>query len=272
MNIQHQQSSLDSQKNSLPSTLSFDLRRVLHRVLKLLRIEIVSGGHVLAGLLFAAPVLFFGFGILKLMRGSGVDEWPDGWFWLANVLVLGLTSNAFARENSPQTAPFYLMIPASHFEKYIAKWLLTFGVGFFGPLVLLTVFANILAAVGALTNANQGALLFPASNVFTSSLGQFALAHAVIFCGSAFFRKHPMAKTIFSVAVYAFAVALIGTAVLASGLISQDMRSTFSGINPATIELTLGRAGLVAKLAFGILCPLFLYAAAYFRLEETEVS
>ena len=242
------------------------------RLAHLLRLEVMSGGNVLAGLLFSAPALYLGLGILKLLRGTGFDDWPTGWFALSNVLVVGFTSLAFARENAPQTAAFYLMVPASHLEKYAAKWLVTFALGFLGPLLALTLFSNVLAGMGALTGANAAAILLPPAEVFTSSLGTFAIAHSIFFCGSAFFKKSPLPKTLFSVAAYAFMVGTVSTAVLATGLISDEMRSTFSNINPTSIELTLGRAGLVARIAFGILCPLFLYLAAFFRLEEAEVS
>jgi hypothetical protein len=242
------------------------------RMASYLQFELISGGKLLFGLLFASPVLYFAFGTLRLLRGGGFDSWPIGWFGLSNLLAVGLASLAFARENASSTGAFYLMIPASHIEKYAAKWIFTFVFGFFVPLLSFTAFANVLMFLGLATKANELNFIFPSQEIFSSTLGIFAVFHAIFFCGSAFFKKNVIPKTLFSMGLYGFVVSFVGMIFIASGLISREMQLAFSEINGATVELTLGRVGTIARLSFLVLLPFFLYVAAYLRLEEIEVS
>ena len=194
------------------------------------------------------------------------------------VLLAGgtlFTSNIFADLGNPKRAIGTLMLPASHFEKFLVAWLYSFVIYcivFTGLFYLALIFLVNLNHV-----PNQQSQVF---NVFSHPAAPlflvFTLLHSISFFGAVFFDKLHFIKTAFCFFIVMAILTLLNTVFLRA-IIGQHVK-------PA---IPFGRIDILAGIKYVdvgsirqsdhavtyviIAASLLFWAASYFRLKEKQV-
>lgn len=133
---------------------------------------------------------------------SGNKKFTDGNpFYLVLLFITGLifTGFSFNQFGDKPRGVDYLLLPASHFEKFLTAWLTT-TVGFM--IVYHLAFAvSVLIASGLLTLRTDIVDSFDWSHIFKKefivAFETWFLAHAVIMLGAVYFNKFSIIKTLF---------------------------------------------------------------------------
>jgi hypothetical protein len=195
------------------------------------------------------------------------------------------TSFAFRELRDSGTAISFLTLPASTFEKFASKLLVT-TVGFtLGSLLFFTAVAAVSEGLNALLFGAGRGMLNPFAPDVLRAAGTYMLAQSVFFLGSIWFRKAAFVKTVLWLCVAGFVLAAVagvaGRLVLPSHFATAAAwggRLSFDGgrfLGGRFAPGGPGYAGLqVFKTIASILCyvlPVASWCAAYFRLGETEV-
>lgn len=179
------------------------------------------------------------------------------------------TSNAFFELDSPAKSSFYLLIPASHLEKFIAQYL------------IVSVIYVIIAQISFLLVATIGASLACLSfDIYFSFYDYANIAHfeyiaiylvlqTVFFTGSLYFKNNAFFKTLLSLVVAQIGMAFITGlfAWMVFGTTNFELEQTNFNGN----ILIFNKLEFIGKFLFwGVLGPFFL-TVAYFKLTEKEV-
>lgn len=239
------------------------------RFYALLRLELVAARSEWLLPLGLPPALWLLGSLFSIGSARGTNDWPELSFQIGLIFALGSTVQAHRRELEPTTAPLYLLLPASHLERFLSKLVLSIGLPFFAQALCLTLLVNLMALTHLIPGS--GAAVWPDFSMLRTSLGYYLLLHAPMFCGGIFFRSLPLPKTLLSIVAYsgAFSLLFVLVALNRTG-VSQD--ATMALIALIT---QMGQAVAQAKnaaLVFGFgLLPGLLYAAAYFRAVENEL-
>lgn len=258
-------------------TTSFQLKRVW----QLLKIDIA---FVLRYLLMSLsiPVIFAFF--MSFNPNNNAYELYDvlismmkAYIFLGGVIF---TSYAFAEMYNRNESQHWFMLPASMFEKVIAKWLLTFMFYFLlitiGMMTILfiTQFLFDEPAVGYLFLSSQNDFF---SNAIWPSIQEtfvsYLFYHAIFFLGAAFFTNWVVMKT--------FLVMILTGLVMAITAFLFQVRLELNFINSTgSSTLTFNQHGpliesslvwnLDSYLAFTLIPALWL--ATYFVIKRKQVS
>ena len=188
----------------------------------------------------------------------------------------------FIKMNSGAKTIEQLMIPASIFEKFIVPLLFS-SIGW----ILFTAVSYQLFAM--LTNAVWSGIFsldIPVYNFldiineanWVTSIKFYFLSHATFFLGSAAFRKYSIPKTAlasFLIMLAFFLLGYIAILLLFGNDLSFGVASAITFSKPEIQEwFTNGGGKLLVKSTYwavGVVLPIILYAAAYFKLKEREV-
>lgn len=207
--------------------------------------------------------------------------------YIVFMLVAGtiFTSGVFSDLSETKKAIATLTLPASHFEKFVVKWLYSYLV--FGVLytcIFYTVMIPISSA--AVEQGGHVALLniFRADNLSDIFIS-YTLAHAITFLGAIIFKKMHFIKTGF-VMMGIFIVIVTANKWIMEGLIGRKISGAFPFINFDFTEDTrtvLGNTSTNYNIALHnssstisghvlvIAITLLFWAAAYSRLKEKQV-
>lgn len=183
------------------------------------------------------------------------------------------TAGVYREFSMPATLQDYLLLPASHLEKWLSRWIrslpifiITFTVAFF----LATLFFKVVAYIGFRETV-------PLFNPFQAEIYQFwkwyLLTHAIALIGAVHFNKYPGFKLILVIFVIWLGMTTI------TG-IAQYMIFRGGGINfdelawQGLYDWYLRHKTLISLswhgVLFLILTP-FLYYISYLKLTEKEV-
>jgi hypothetical protein len=240
------------------------------RFLKFTRFEWLSRFSDQMLPLLVPTMLYSLWALGSLLNGGVVDGWGSGSFSFGLMLGISAAANAHRMENNQSTAVFHLLLPATHCEKFFGKWMLSFGLCFFGQALWLTILANAFALIGAIKGGSIPSPLLPESNQLSSELEMYLVTHSVFFAGGVFFKRNVIIKTILSSTAFAAAAGLVVLVLVSAGVIP---RSTF------TLERLIEFQGAGSGSSFGkrvfhvawfYVLPVFLYAAAYRRSGRNE--
>ena len=124
---------------------TFDIARLV----AFLRLEFVSRRQETLLPLILPAALLCAWAFARLATGRTFESWPEVPFVVGLFLSLGGAANAHRREMESATAPFQLMIPAAHGERFATRLLLGLALPVFGQILVLTLIANGFALVGA---------------------------------------------------------------------------------------------------------------------------
>jgi len=196
-----------------------------------------------------------------------------------------VTSLAFRELHQGEKSYFYLNLPASMFEKFASKLLVT-SLGFAASaLAFYSVVALAGEGVNRLLFGYGHGLFNPVSRDVLFGVAIYLVTQGIFLVGSAYFRKLAFLKT-----VVAWNVLVIGTTVLAGliawlifrgtylegGVLRPEIRAGVDALaDHRELQKLVESAGrgfwLTLKILFwGALAPVC-WTIAYFRLRETEV-
>lgn len=236
------------------------------------------GSYLLAtGVLLAGIGLVLGFVAYLAAPGPLVPDMQAAIFSMG-LLAAGtfFTSTVFASFGDNRQATAALLLPASHWEKYLVGWLYALP-------IFLAVYVGCFYLVDALVMQVKGMFDAPAPLVrlFSNkpmcfSLVLYAAVNAVFLWGSIFFRKQHFVRTAFGFLIGAVVVSLVNMQVV-QGLVGREL----SGVLPfAGMSFREGQEWQSVNLAptqnsWFVLVPLGLmllaWAAAYRRMTEKQL-
>lgn len=191
------------------------------------------------------------------------------------------TSLVFKEAHSANLIHGWLMTPASQFEKYLQKLLLT-TVFFIIALIIVFVAASVLNSLVYLLFFSQRPPVFnPFQSWVWINTGHYMIVQSIFFLGAVWFRKYNFVKTVLTLNVLQFLFTVILGLVV--GLVywtpireavhgnswffmeaGQILAIKFSNLNPFFIKAS-------KIIYFGLLAPFFWFVS-WLRLKEIEVK
>ncbi len=252
-----------------------DMTFNFNRFLMFLKIELFVHGKSFISLL----AIFGGLMIIASLWFSGGQELHNTYNALYVFMLfagMGLTSISWAKLHEHNEGSFYVLLPGSLFEKYLAKWLLT---------SLIFILASLIFAYGASViamcfNYFLYGFVTPLFNPFNYTIAggmrNFLFSHAIFFCGSIYFRNKAALKTIIS--IMAFSMALVFFGALTIRIVYGDFINLHHSFSLNLEDLFAdyyGFTNVLNYIAKGVvwgITPLFFWCVAFIRLTELEVE
>lgn len=261
----------------------------LSRTVKLIRKDLLSEYKSLltwlssaAGVMVVISALNILFEKFKGAPTSGAPEFHMIFYIL--LLFPGgyiMTSTMFKDVHDKSRNIYWLTMPGSTFEKFLSRLLISsiFYV------VLLTLLYPLLAAVSELFNLTVFGMRHDFFNPFTSDVAKlipyYLVTQSLFFAGAASFRKHPIAKTILTIAVFQIVLSLIAVLLLRiffgssfNFVSSLDFNGNFMNFTDFHIDSLIGFGKIMTSIGkvlfWGIMAPFF-YILTYLKLSEKEV-
>ncbi len=237
-----------------------------------------GGAYLLAtGVLLGGLGLVLGFVAYLATPGPLMPDMQAVIFTMG-LLAAGafFTSTVFALFGDNRQATAALLLPASHWEKYLVGWLYALP-------IFLAVYVGCFYLVDALVQQVKGTFDAPAplvrlfsNQLMCFSLVIYAVVNAVFLWGSIFFRKQHFVRTAFGFLIAAMVVAQLNMQVV-QRLVGRDI----SGVLPfGGMSFREGQEWQSVNLeptqnSWFVLVPLGLmllaWAAAYRRVTEKQL-
>ena len=233
-------------------------------------------------LLSALTLAIILFVILAFSANSntiGLTEYLQQLVFIVTYILAGsiLTSMIFLDLSNKSKATTYLMLPASHLEKYLVNWVFSF---FIFQVVFTAVFYFVTSIVLSLgiNEIGDGNTIFNIFD-FKSKVYQvcyvYLVAHSLMFYGAVYFRKKNFISTVFSlflmgVLLIFFNNLLFSLLIKAEVLITPPFKnlSFIENFNRYYIE---DETSSVFVLILMALSTGILWISAFYRLKEKEV-
>ena len=200
-----------------------------------------------------------------------------------NLLFAGgliVTSMIFKEMHRKETAQNYLLLPASNFEKFFSRLLIS-TVGFAMITVIgITAISYLSEGVNTLIFKRHNVLFNPFSKMVWTLMAHYMVAQSIFFLGAVFFRKYHFIKTINVIFLIQISVSII--AALFVRIVYFDLFDGFFRIGNTSLLFQWEKLSLDASSFTGLLntlkilywlvpAPLF-WTIAYFRIKEVEVK
>jgi hypothetical protein len=227
------------------------------------------------GVLFG--VMLLGAGFLVYLLNAPLDIGLQTALFTSILLLSGtiFTSTIFSDYGDSKKAIPALMLPASHFEKYLVAWIYSF-IGFLIGFLACFYSVDWLAINAKHYPGQQIVILNLHSEYFLQCFLTFAFMHAVVFWGAVYFNKLHFIKTAFAFFI-GIALMLIINKIMLGGLLNLDVRMTppFGALiikehSRDIVVLIDGNGGHFLIWVLAGLALIF-WAAAYYRLMEKQV-
>ena len=227
------------------------------------------------------------------IRFNGASNFHVG-FYIQLLFLGGFISTSFAFREVRQNGAgiFYMTLPASQFEKFASKLLVT-SIGYaLGSLVFYTATAAASEGINRVIFGSGHGFFNPFDPMILRAAGMYLLAQSIFLLGSIWFKKLAFVRTVLWLSVVAIgAVAVTAVAariILAGHFVPSMVQAGAARIGGWSLNLgndflasrfgpgSPGSAGLMIfktiaeVLLVGALAPVC-WLAAYFRLRETEV-
>ena len=220
-------------------------------------------------------------GYVAYLSPQALDPSLQGIVFILGLLSSGtfFTSTVLAEFGNQRQATAALMLPASHFEKYLVAWLYAL------PVFLLVYIGCFYLMDGLVLQLDDWAgpkpalvSLFSSEDKIYSSLVAYALLSAAFLWGSIFFGKQQFIRTAFALLLGGVVLAVVNFQaqkwLIGQGLISAIPYSTVkfqdgtSGV-ASTISLSEAQLRWLVVVPVGLL--LLSWAGAYARLTEKQL-
>jgi hypothetical protein len=222
-------------------------------------------------------VMLLGGSFLVYMIEVDLDKTIQTFFFFTIMLLAGtvFTSSVFADLGERKKAMVWLVLPASHFEKYLVAWIYSF-------LLFIVVYTLIfyLAVLITLNMHHVHTHRIFILNVFDTQILQmylvFAFLHAFTFFGAVYFEKLHFIKTAFSFFII-LAILIILNKFLLTGLLGRtvDASPPFGylrfGDTGQAVDIKISSSDSPFLLYLIVTLTLILWVGAYFRLKEKQV-
>ncbi len=201
-----------------------------------------------------------------------------------------LSSRSFADIHHPTHSISFFMIPASQFEKFLSRLLLTSIVFLIFSVLSFFLFSLIIHGIAPLLWKKSIPIFNPFLHGSQSLFDlknpdmlqiyfTFIVTQSIFLTGSIFFKNHPMSKTFIFIILINFGLSILMGILtslfhweILSNLFNLDPQTLFPHWSEVAIENipTLLQVG-TEIIFYGILAPV-LWTLAYFRLKKTQVQ
>ena len=235
-----------------------------------------AGGYLLAtGVLLGGIGLVLGF--VAYMSTDPVTPDMQSAIFTMGLLAAGsfFSSTVFAPFGNKKQATAALLLPASHFEKYLVGWLYAL------PL-FLAVYVGCFYLIDSVVQQVDGGPPAPLVPLFSNesklyvSLIVYAVINAVFLWGSIFFVRQHFVRTAFGLLLGAVLVSLLNTQVVRA-LMGREVSGTlpFAGVSFQegkewhSVNLPAVQNSWFALVPLGLM--LLAWAAAYRRVTEKQI-
>jgi len=200
------------------------------------------------------------------------------------VLFIGgfiITSRSFVEIHVKSRNHDWLMLPASLFEKYLVRVILTsIGVALV-TVIYYFLFSLLVSGIAKLLSGSFIALFNPLSGRTWLLVANYLVAQSLFLAGAGYFKRAHFIKTVLALSVFAILLAIIaGVSVrlLFGEYLSGAFAIDSSALAGPGMDLLRGRLESAANLLWNvvriahwvIIAPLF-WVFGYARLRETEV-
>ncbi len=214
-------------------------------------------------------------------------------FYIQLLFIGGFISTSFAFREVRQNGAgiFYITLPASQFEKFASKLLVT-SVGYaLGSLVFYTATAAASEGINHLIFGAGNGFFNPFGLTVLRAVGIYLLAQSIFLLGSIWFKKLAFVRTVLWLSLFAFAAVLVAAVaariILADHFVMSAAQAGSAKVGGLTLNWSKdflmsafgpGSPGYPGLLVFKTIAQVLLVAlapvcwlATYFRLRETEV-
>ncbi|WP_316745666.1 hypothetical protein [Pedobacter gandavensis] len=188
------------------------------------------------------------------------------------------TSMIFSDLGNSRKSIATLMLPASHFEKYLVAWIYSFLI--YQLIFVLSFYAVdllVLTVQNSGTDKKMEVLNLQTPGLtYGMALITFAVLHSLAFLGAVFFEKLHFIKTAFTVAVICLFFILINQP-LASAILGIKLEKVVPLVNAtlreADVRYSLEAQSSIKPIMIGMTYTivLILWIGAYFKLKEKQV-
>jgi hypothetical protein len=222
-------------------------------------------------------VMLLGASFLVYLINAPIDLGLQTALFVSIMLLAGtiFTSNVFSDFGDRKKAVSALMLPASHFEKYLVAWLYSF-IGFLACYITCFYLVDWLAINAKHYPGQQIVLLNLFSRYIILCFLMFAFMQAIVLWGAIFYNKLHFVKTAFAFFI-GIAVLMIINKVTLGFLLNRNVFMTppFGALRimDHNRETTIYIAGDDGGYVLWILAALafIFWTAAYYRLREKQV-
>lgn len=192
-----------------------------------------------------------------------------------SIFGFGHTSNIFKEFSQGPTLQDYLLLPASHLEKWLSRWIRSFLI--FTVLFTVTmVFSSLVVKAISMYYSDVSTAIFnPFDIKVFYGIAIYFVVHSLSMIGATTFNKKPALKMFLSLFVILIAFNLVFGGLqylLFFGIESLQAEMQVFSMNlmmrlqqHSDLLLNLGKV-----LLFGLITP-YLYLVSYFKLKEKEV-
>lgn len=253
----------------------------LRRLLYLLKRDILSNINTTLIVFGAVTAVIYLISAL-----TAYNRAPSGQLYFSlftNLLFIGgliVTSMIFKEMHRKETSQNYLLLPASNFEKFFSRLLIsTVGVAAI-TLIGLTIISYLSEGINILIFSRHNQIFNPFTKMVWILMAHYFIAQSIFFLGAVYFRKYHFIKTINVIFLIQISVSII--AALFARIIFFDFFEGFFRLNETSFQIrwdalkinpnTIKMLVTTGKLIYWLVpAPLF-WTIAYFRLKEAEVK
>jgi hypothetical protein len=197
------------------------------------------------------------------------------------VAIFGIIESidVFSRLRSTGSGIFYLMLPATTFEKFLAALLYTTLFTFIVYLSTFYIIQFLVVNIGNMFVTTDVSLYFPDMKRILDNLTDMLFFQSLYFLGSIIFKKNPIGKT---------TAAIVGIIILisiVSGLVMKQYFSEYGiAVNNGSYNFNFDgdfndnlmlpdvfdNLKLILEISFYVI-PLLCWTGAFFKLKKTEI-
>ncbi len=247
------------------------------RFLNLIREEVSSGYKMT---FIVASVVFAFLIFLSTIMASDNDMRDFHQIWYPIILLGGgfyFTSTSFDELNRKEQRMNYLSIPASIFEKFSLKLLMTTVGYIIGVTLLYWIFAGIADLIAEKYFGNTFRPFNPFDDFYTMMISIYISVQSVFLLGAVYFNRYSFFKTQFSLGILEIILAIVGF--LFFRIIFYEYFDGFFSPkdnvavmpNQAFQDFMEFTMWPIVQYTFWYVLPLVLWVVAYFKLKEREV-
>jgi hypothetical protein len=222
-------------------------------------------------------VMILGGSFLVYMADVQLDKNLQTFFFFTIMLLAGsiFTCAVFADLGERKKAIAWLVLPASHFEKYLVAWIYSFLL--FIIVYTMIFYMALFTALNIQHVHNHPKVIL---NVFEKQILLmylvYAFLHSIAFFGAVYFEKLHFIKTGFAFFIIIAVLILLNKGLLSIFLgRSVDASPPFSNMrfedNGQMVDIKIERQNAPYILYLFIILTFLFWVAAYFRLKEKQV-
>lgn len=247
----------------------FDINRLRLLLIRQLTMHfktlLIASGAIIGMLIFIGSMMIFS-GHPTIIAHS-LTGLLMPFFFIGGYL---LSSVMFSELNTPHKGYLYLTLPATAFEKLISAWLISSLLYvLFGMLVMWGINLYMILFASIVTGYEVEMItLFSLENI--KIFGIYVVTQSVFFLGALYFRKVHFLKTILSLLLIVFGVAIYSV-IVTKLLLGDSIHNMSTSIHNTFDFNDYSAFSAIPKYLFWFALAPFMLTVSYFRLKEREV-